>query len=194
VAVARRLLDSGGGPAVARAATPPGQAQAPPLVADLGSGGGLPGLVVAERWPEARLVLVEAQGRRAAFLGQAIRSLGLGERVSVRQVRAEEFGRDPDARACFDLVLARSFGAPAAVAECAAPLLRVGGWLVVSEPPDQDEVAEAERWPAEPLGQLGLVPAERAREEFEYRVLRQAEPCPDRFPRRNGVPAKRPLF
>jgi hypothetical protein len=72
--------------------------------------------------------------------------------------------------------------------------LRVGGWLVVSEPPDQDDAAAAARWPAEPLGQLGLVPAERAREEFEYRVLRQAEACPDRFPRRNGVPAKRPLF
>jgi 16S rRNA (guanine527-N7)-methyltransferase len=83
------------------------------------------------------------------------------------------------------------------VAECAAPLLKVGGWLVVSEPPrDGPSVAddEASRWPAGSLGQLGLEPGEPVHEEFDYRVLRQAVPCPDRFPRRNGVPAKKPLF
>jgi 16S rRNA (guanine527-N7)-methyltransferase len=90
-------------------------------------------------------------------------------------------------------VTARSFGRPAVTAECAAPLLKTGGWLLVSEPPS-DERTEAPRWPPEPLLQLGLVPEEQAREEFEYQVLRQREACPDRFPRRIGVPAKRPLF
>ena len=187
----------------------PAAASQAPRVLDLGSGGGLPGLVVATQWPEARLVLLEAQGRRAAFLGWAIGTLGLGGRVSVSHVRAEEFGRDPGGRGCFDLVLARSFGPPAVTAECAAPLLRTGGWLVVSEPPSQGQAQgkgqgrgqsqeqaqeEPQRWPAGALGQLGLRPAERIHAEFEYRVLRQEEPCPERFPRRNGVPAKRPLF
>jgi 16S rRNA (guanine527-N7)-methyltransferase len=90
-------------------------------------------------------------------------------------------------------VTARSFGRPAVVAECAAPLLKPGGWLVVSEPPAADR-PETPRWPAVALGQFGLVPEEQAREGFEYQVLRQHEACPDRFPRRTGVPAKRPLF
>ena len=193
-AVARRLLerDLDSVPATPDPrGRPPGS---PALVLDLGSGGGLPGLVVAQSWPEARVVLLEAQGRRAAFLGRAVEALGLGDRVAVRQARAEEFGRDPAGRSRFDVVTARSFGPPAVVAECAAPLLRTGGWLVVSEPPDQSDEEVTQRWPAGPLAQLGLRPGERLRAAFDYRALGQAEPCPERFPRRNGVPAKRPLF
>ncbi len=141
------------------------------------------------------MVLLEANGRRAAFLRRAVERLGLEVRVSVLEERAEVSGREPGSRAGFDGVLARSFGRPAVLAECAAPLLEEGGWLLVSEPPQSDEEeGRATRWPAEPLRQLGLEPAEMIHEDFEYRVLRQRELCPDRFPRRNGVPAKKPLF
>ncbi len=131
--------------------------------------------------------------------------------MSVRQDRAETAGRDPDARGSFDGVLARSFGRPAVVAECAAPLLKLGGWLVVSEPPGDSaarppdspsdfapdpsvDPSRESRWPTEPLRRLGLVPGHRLHQEFDYQTLRQADPCPDRFPRRDGVPSKRPLF
>ncbi len=161
---------------------------------DLGSGGGLPGLVVAADWPGVTVTLLEANGRRAAFLRRAVERLGLEIRVSVLEERAEVSGRDPGSRAGFDGVLARSFGRPAVLAECAAPLLKAGGWLLVSEPPRATDDGQAPRWPAEPLRQLGLEPAEVIHEDFEYRILRQRELCPDRFPRRNGVPAKKPLF
>ena len=176
---------------VARRLAPVG----PVTLVDLGSGGGLPGLVVAGVWTDASVALLEANGRRAAFLRRAVERLGLADRVTVLEERAEVCGRQEGLRAGFDLALARSFGRPAVVAECAAPLLRVGGWLVVSEPPRT--AAEADqgcRWPASELLQFGLEPAEVVHEDFEYRTLRQAGPCPDRFPRRNGVPAKRPLF
>ena len=173
----------------------------PVLLADLGSGGGLPGLVTATEWPAATLVLIEANGRRASFLRRAVERLALEARVSIVEERAELCGRDASVRAGFDGVLARSFGRPAVLAECAAPLLRVGAWLLVSEPPRQDELYEQDRpdgqdvrWPPEPLRQFGLQPAEVVHEGFEYRVLRQVEACPERFPRRNGVPAKKPLF
>jgi 16S rRNA (guanine527-N7)-methyltransferase len=167
----------------------------PARLVDLGSGGGLPGLVVAIDWPDATVALLEANRRRAAFLRRAVDRLGLASRVSVLEDRAEVCGRQAALRAAFDGVLARSFGRPAVVAECAAPLLKVGGWLVVSEPPRADAGNErGSRWPPEPLRQLGLEPAEVLHEDFEYRTLRQVEPCPDRFPRRNGIPAKRPLF
>ena len=167
----------------------------PTTLVDLGSGGGLPGLVVAGGWPDASVALLEANGRRAAFLRRAVDRLGLVARVTVLEERAEVCGRQEGLRAGFDGALARSFGRPAVVAECAAPLLRVGGWLVVSEPPRTGaEPEEGDRWPASELLQLGLEPAEVVHEDFEYRTLRQASPCPARFPRRNGVPAKRPLF
>jgi 16S rRNA (guanine527-N7)-methyltransferase len=165
---------------------------------DLGSGGGLPGLVVATEWREATLALVEANGRRASFLRRAVERLGLGDRVSVLEERAEVCGRQPTIRSTFDAALARSFGRPAVVAECAAPLLKVEGWLVVSEPPrDTGDAADdwsPERWPVEPLRQFGLEPGEVVHLPYEYRTLRQTALCPERFPRRNGVPAKKPLF
>jgi len=168
-----------------------------PRVVDLGSGGGLPGLVVAEAWPDVAMVLLDASRRRAAFLRQAVDRLGLSGRVTVLQERAEVCGRQEGLRGGFDGVLARSFGRPAVVAECAAPLLKVGGWLLVSEPPSSCAAIGSEeeaRWPAEPLQLLGLEPMELVHQVFEYQVLRQVAPCPDRFPRRDGVPAKKPLF
>ena len=178
--------------AIARRLTPDGR---PTKLVDLGSGGGLPGLVVAGGWPEASVALLEANGRRVAFLRRAVDRLGLADRVTVLEGRAEDCGRQEGLRGGFDVVLARSFGRPAVVAECAAPLLRVGGWLVVSEPPRTESGTDEEtRWPPTELRQLGLEPAEVVHEDFEYHTLRQTAPCPERFPRRNGVPAKRPLF
>jgi 16S rRNA (guanine527-N7)-methyltransferase len=168
-----------------------------PRVVDLGSGGGLPGLVVAETWPEVVMVLLDASRRRADFLRRAVDRLSLSGRVTVLAERAEVCGRQEEFRGAFDGVLARSFGRPAVVAECAAPLLKVGGWLLVSEPPASDGVTRSEggaRWPAEALQLLGLESSELVHQAFEYRALRQVASCPDRFPRRNGVPAKKPLF
>jgi 16S rRNA (guanine527-N7)-methyltransferase len=165
----------------------------PLRLADLGSGGGLPALVVATEWPDVAIDLIEVNARRAAFLRLALNRLELGGRARVVQERAESCGREETMRGAYDGVTARSFGRPGVVAECAAPLLRRGGWLLVSEPP-ADEGEQTPRWPKERLQQLGLVAEGLVPEEFSYQVLRQAELCPDRFPRRIGVPAKRPLF
>lgn len=163
----------------------------PALVVDLGSGGGVPGLVLAGAWPEASIRLLEGNERRALFLARAAAVLGFGDRVVVGHARAEEAGRDPAWRAQADLVVARSFGPPAVTAECAAPLLALQGRLIVSEPPQQD----GDRWAAEPLRQVGLRPVARFEQSFSrFQVLRQDELCPDRYPRRVGIPAKRPLF
>jgi 16S rRNA (guanine527-N7)-methyltransferase len=157
-------------------------------VVDLGAGGGVPGLVLAVARPMWQLVLLDAAARRCAVLEDAVAELGLGDRVEVRHQRAEDAGRGP-LRSAVDAVVARSFGPPAVVAECAAPLLRVGGVLVVSEPPE-----DRDRWPAEGLALVGLEPGPRWRRHGSYQALRQTVPCPDRFPRRPGIPAKRPLF
>ncbi len=168
-----------------------GGAWVPARAADLGSGAGLPGLPLALRFPDTQWTLVEASVRRAAFLRAAVRDLGLEARLAVVEERAEVIGRAPAYRGRFDLVVARSFGPPAVLAECAAPLLRVGGRAVVSEPPG----GEPARWPADGLAQLGMAPGAGVQAGgAAYQVLRQERACPDRWPRRVGVPAKRPLF
>jgi 16S rRNA (guanine527-N7)-methyltransferase len=179
-----------------------------PRLVDMGAGGGLPGLVVAQQWPEVSLVLLEANERRSTFLRRVVDRLEFADRVSILQERAEICGRDPEWRATFDGAIARSFGRPAVLAECAAPLLKPGAWVVVSEPPTSTQVTTshaparpgppgteaAERWPAGALRQFGLDPGQLLHAEFDYQLLRQVEICPERFPRRNGVPAKKPLF
>ncbi|MGH9094556.1 MAG: RsmG family class I SAM-dependent methyltransferase [Acidimicrobiales bacterium] len=156
---------------------------------DLGSGGGVPGLVLAWHRPQIRWTLLDGSQRRGAFLTEAVADLDLGGCVDVVPERAEIAGRG-SLRHTQDLVVARGFAGPAVTAECAAPLLAVGGRLVVSEPPG----GAPERWPAQVLRTLGLVPHRAVASPIALQVLRQTEPCPDRYPRRVGVPGKHPLF
>ena len=160
---------------------------APASFVDLGSGGGLPGLVLLLAWPETHGVLVEANHRRAAALGAAAEALGLAERAEVRAERVEDVARDPGQRGRHAVVTARSFGPPAVTAECGVGLLEAGGHLLVSEPPD----SSGARWPTDGLAELGLV-LEGVRDGIA--VLRALGPPADRWPRRPGMPAKRPRF
>jgi 16S rRNA (guanine527-N7)-methyltransferase len=199
------------------------------LVLDLGTGGGVPGLVLAGLWPDCRFVLLDANRRRTSFLAEVVRDLDWSDRVGVVCERAEVAGRDAGLRAAADLVVARSFAPPAVTAECAAPFLNVGGVLVVADPPATDPPAtdppatapsavpdvsgratnasdefrdethavddlNKPRWPATELAQLGLVPVELVSTPVAVQLLRQATLCPPRFPRRTGVPSRRPLF
>ncbi len=171
----------------------PHPGDAPARVVDLGSGAGVPALVLTLRWPASRFLLVEANARRASFLERATGELGVAERAEVVAVRAETIGRDPARRGCYDAVVARSFGRPAVTAECAAPLLRVGGILVVSEPPTIDAAA-LPRWAPSALASLGMGTGVRLGGARHFVAIPQLVACPERFPRRVGVPAKRPLF
>ena len=115
----------------------------------------------------------------------------MGTRAQVLCGRAEELGRQEELRTAFDLVVARSFGPPAAVAECAAPFLATGGHLLVSEPPDREV---SDRWPEEGVSKVGLGHPRLVVEGSRFALLTQVSQCPDRYPRRTGIPVKRPLF
>jgi 16S rRNA (guanine527-N7)-methyltransferase len=111
--------------------------------------------------------------------------------------RAEVVGHDAAHRGAYQLVVARSFASPAVVAECAAPLLEVGGRLLVSEPPDVDLF---DRWPPEPLAAIGFSGPAAHRVALPgggtaHLAMLELVSLPSaRLPRRVGVPAKRPLF
>jgi 16S rRNA (guanine527-N7)-methyltransferase len=175
-----------------------GIARAPVQFLDLGSGGGVPGLVLARTWPESRVVLLDARERRCGFLREAVRDLDLAEHVVVVWARAEEAGHRDYLRGVFDLVVARGFGAPAVTAECGAPFLRLGGTLAVSEPPEDGEAGAtpeaSDRWVPAGLARLGLAVGRAWTDGYRYQALDQVEPCPPRYARNPGIPAKRPLF
>jgi 16S rRNA (guanine527-N7)-methyltransferase len=165
----------------------------PRSVVDMGAGGGVPGLVLLSCWPDSRLVLLDANERRTEFLSTETAGWDAPGTVEVLRGRAEEIGRMDRLRQQFDLVTSRSFGVPAVTAECGSPLLAVGGVMVVSEPPDGPD---GTRWPVEGLTQVGLRVSTRVRfdDRFGYQVLVKSDPTPDRYPRRVGIPSKRPLF
>jgi 16S rRNA (guanine527-N7)-methyltransferase len=196
---ARRLGFLGPGPVagqIARSlafASAAGRAPSGPAV-DLGTGGGLPGLVLAGLWPDSSWLLIDSNVRRANWLQEAVKELGISSRAEVRCERAELTGRGTW-RQSAELVTARGFGPPAPTAECAAALLRMGGRLLVSDPPE----GHGTRWPSDGLAQLGLrlessaVMATEAGPVSISRIL-SASDCGPRYPRRVGVPFKRPLF
>ena len=162
---------------------------------DLGSGGGIPGLVLATELPTTRWHLIERSRARADWLTRSVGRLGLRDRVTIRHEAAEVTGRGPLRSQCA-IVVGRRFAAPAVAAECAAPLLRVGGRAVFSDlagPSGQPNFSS--RWDDDALATLGLVLVRTwSGNEGAYVLLEQRTACPERFPRSPGVPARRPLF
>lgn len=155
---------------------------------DLGSGAGLPGLIFALDW-EVEMFLVDRSGARCDFLRNSVEELDLADRVLVIEGDATEVARDPRYRGSADGVCARAFGSPAALAECAAPLLCTGGRLVVSEPPGRTN-----RWPSAGLALVGMGPATLNLGPPAMSLIHRVEVCPETFPRRWARLKKRPLF
>jgi precorrin-6B methylase 2 len=153
---------------------------------DLGSGGGVPGLPLILAYPRTRWTLVDAWQARCDHLVRAVHALGVDDRVAVMHARAEAAGRGP-LRTAADVVVARSFGPPPSTAECAGPLLRRGGRLVVS-------VAEEATWPAA-IPEVGLL-AERSWQtpSGAFRSYVRTGDVDVRFPRRPSAQRRSPLF
>jgi 16S rRNA (guanine527-N7)-methyltransferase len=157
---------------------------------DLGSGGGLPGLVLLQEW-NISAVLMDAMEKRVAFLQEVLDFEDAPGQAIAIQARAEELSRDPDYQESFDLVTARSFGPPAVTAECAVRFLKIGGYLIVSEPPDDNA---PNRWLVEGLQKVGLEDLGRHRFGSAFQILRKKSRTPSFYPRESGTPKKKPLF
>ncbi|MGO9877344.1 MAG: 16S rRNA (guanine(527)-N(7))-methyltransferase RsmG [Acidimicrobiia bacterium] len=166
--------------------------EAPPArFVDLGTGGGVPGLVLAACWPAATGALVESSTRRCDALGAWVRQLGMEDRVRVLCGRAEVLAHESSIREQFDVTTARSFARPCVTAEIASGFVRVGGLVVVSEPPQPS----AARWPPGSLEQLGFGPAGAVvARGAHYACLRKVRSAASSQPRRGAGARKRPLW
>lgn len=112
---------------------------------DLGSGGGLPGLVVALARPDLSGLLVDRRGKRVDLLVRLIGRLNVGGRITALEADVSDLPRRLPGR-LWSVATSRGFGSPVYTAEHAAPLVESGGLLLVSEPPSSD----GSRW-ADPL-------------------------------------------
>ena len=165
---------------------------------DLGAGAGIPGIPLAVAIPDADLTLLEAATKKCAFLEAAVAAVGLQSRARVQCARSERFavGGAPG-REAFGVVLARAVAALPVLLELAAPLLREGGVLLASktlaalhdEGPAAEEAARVCGLVAEPPVLLPASPLAGS----VCAVYRKVAPTPERFPRREGMAAKRPL-
>jgi 16S rRNA (guanine527-N7)-methyltransferase len=163
---------------------------------DVGSGAGFPGLPLKIVCPQLHVTLVESTGKKIDFCAHIVQGLGL-EGVEVLHGRAEQVGHWPEHRQSYDWGVARAVAAMPVIVEYLLPLLRVGGRLVAQ----RGEAAPAEAHAADgALRILGgqverLVPIELPYVvEARYLVVvRKIAATPSQYPRRPGIPAKRPL-
>ncbi len=156
---------------------------------DIGSGGGLPGIPLALA-TGVPVVLVDAVAKKAAFLRRALGELGLaGEAIAER---AERLGHDPAFRERFRVATARAVSSAPAVAELTVPFLAVGGKVLMQ----RGALEASERQAVEDAGPIlgcRLVEERLLVGERRVLVLEKFAETPPRFPRRDGIPAKRPL-
>ena len=125
-------------------------------VIDIGTGAGVPGLVVAQERPDLTLVLADRRATRMDALQMGVSGLGWEDRITVLTCDIAELGKHPDHAGQYDAVVCRGFGSPEVTAPLARPLLKNGGTLIVSEPPSP----KPSRWTSELLEKTGFGPPE----------------------------------
>ena len=164
-------------------------------LADVGSGGGLPGLPLAIMRPDLQICLIESIGKKAQFLDTACRELGLPH-VRVLNQRAEILGQDPAFRETFDVVTAKAVSALPVLLELCIPLLRVNGILLAFKGQKHLEEIKAAQHALERLRAMLLRCAPLCPEQNTESVLLAIEKrgaTPKAYPRLPGVPGKIPL-
>jgi 16S rRNA (guanine527-N7)-methyltransferase len=166
-------------------------------VIDIGTGAGLPGLPIAVARPEANVTLLDATRKRCNFLIEAQRRLGLGN-VVVLWGRAEDMGRDPRHRDRYDAALSRALAPLPVLVELTAPFVRPGGRILAWKGPQADqEINEAQKALRELKCEIKeLVGSTLADTDIisHVVVIEKTGPTPEKYPRRAGVPKKKPLI
>ena len=163
---------------------------------DVGSGAGLPGVPLKIIFPDLNVTLLEVTQKKALFLEQVVADLGLPG-LDVRTGRAEDLARDPDLREAFDTVVARAVAKLNVLVELMAGFCKVGGVVIAqkSSAPDAEIrlASKAIKTMGVEVGEVREVDFAGSEGPRSLVVLRKAHPTPMEYPRRPGIPFKRPL-
>jgi 16S rRNA (guanine527-N7)-methyltransferase len=164
-------------------------------VLDVGAGAGFPGIPLAIMRPHVSVALLEATGKKVAFLRRVTDDLGL-DNVTALNLRAEEAAQHPTLREHMDIVLARAVARLPVLLEYCLPFLRRDGFMLAMKSGDlTDELAEGERAAAELGGTIRGVEPVPILELAGHVLVRidKTGDTPAKYPRRPGIPTKRPL-
>jgi len=168
----------------------------PTPVLDVGTGAGFPGIPAKILLPRIRLSLVEATAKKAAFLNHLVDRLGL-EGVEVVTARAEELAHDARYRETFDVVLSRGVARLDTLAELALPFCMCGGAFVAQKKGKVDAEVDAASAVIGILGgrlrEVRRIAVEELDEERALVVIDKCTGTPQAYPRRAGIPQKRPI-
>jgi 16S rRNA (guanine527-N7)-methyltransferase len=163
---------------------------------DIGTGAGFPGLPVKIVRPDLESTLLEATRKKAEFLTMAVEALGL-EGVSVVNGRAETVAHEAEHRERYALAMARAVAQLRVLVELALPFVRMGGYLAAQKGSGAErEVRESARALEVVGGEVALVErieAPGAAVAPRLVLVRKVRSTPDEYPRRPGMPSKRPL-
>jgi 16S rRNA (guanine527-N7)-methyltransferase len=167
-----------------------------PKVIDIGAGAGIPGIPLKIVFPQIHLVLLEATAKKASFLSHIVKKLELSD-VEIAVGRAEDIAHQNEYREQCNIVLARGVAELAALAELTLPFCTIGGLVIAHKRGDiQEELQRAEKAISILGGRLKEVRPVTLVEFPDNRslvVIEKVSHTPDKYPRRAGMPAKRPL-
>jgi len=168
----------------------------PSRLVDVGTGAGFPGLPLKILYPAMRLTLVESVGKKARFCRHIVDEMKM-EGVDVLTARAEEVGQMAAHREQYDWAVARAVADLPVLAEYLLPLLQVSGHMLaqkgVSGPAEVHKSEQALKMLGGQMRQLIPVTLPGVADERYLVVIDKVAATPGQYPRKSGIPAKKPL-
>jgi 16S rRNA (guanine527-N7)-methyltransferase len=163
---------------------------------DVGTGAGFPGIPLKIVAPQLHVTLMDGTGKKITFLREMVTKLGLGQ-VEVVQGRAEEMGNNPEYRGHFDVVTARAVASLNTLVEYLLPLVRRGGSAVIYKGASAPQEVTESRKAIDLLGgeviRLAPVKVPLLDEQRFVLLIKKQKHTPERYPRGQGLPRKKPL-
>ena len=165
-------------------------------ILDVGTGAGLPGIPLKIALPEIKLTMIEATAKKTEFLNHVVSTLGLNN-AKVITGRAEELAHNATYRAGFNIVISRAVASLATLVELTLPFCPIGGMVIAPKKGDVRKEIEGAQNAIDALGgsllEVKLVELDDLIDDRYLVIIDKVSPTPDKYPRRPGIPEKRPI-